>query len=436
MKSVLGEGDAAVVAMKRRIPSSVVRRWAAIIARYLSVQIVVQALNLVCGIMLVRVLSVHEYAFYTLANSMQATLILLADIGLTSALMATGGKVWQDRNRFGQLIQTGLHVRKTLALVGLCVVVPIVGWVFVSNGMSPLYAVVLCVVVLLGAGFRMTGDVLIIVPKLHGRIDRLQQVDLKGAAIRLVGTVIACASYVNAIVGVLVASLSLGYQNRMLRIWAREGADLSADTNDEDRRTIFEVVRRQAPNTIYYCVQGQIAVFLLSVFGSTTHIAEIGALSRLAVVFTLFGSVLTGILTPRFARSQEKSRMRNIYLGSIAVFGVIAGVLMIATLLAPGAILWVLGGKYAHLRKELVFMVVSSILYALVGVVYSLNAARAWLKGAWLSIPLTIVTQLCLIPLLDFHSVIGVVLFGCIPTIPCLVLYISMSYRGFRELRT
>jgi hypothetical protein len=62
-----------------------------------------------------------------------------------------------------------------------------------------------------------------------------------------------------------------------------------------------------------------------------------------------------------------------------------------------------------------------------------LNAARAWTAGSWINIPLTIATQLLLIPFVDFSTVSGVLTFNLISALPSLLLNIGLSYRGFGQ---
>jgi hypothetical protein len=95
----------------------------------------------------------------------------------------------------------------------------------------------------------------------------------------------------------------------------------------------------------------------------------------------------------------------------------------------------VLGNKYAHLERELLFMVAGAVVTAMAGTLWSLNAAKAWIAGSWLYIPLTLATQLALIPYTDFSSVTGVLIFNLVSAIPSLVLNLILSYRGFRSWR-
>lgn len=397
-------------------------------------QIIVQALGLVAGLLLIRTLPQREYAYFTLANTMQATLLLLADVGVGSALSATGGKVWQDKARFSELIATGLHVRKNLAWIGGAVALPLLCWMLIRNGTSVGYALLLTGAVLLGANYRLTTDVLTMVPRLHGRIDQLQKLDLGANVFRLAVLGAACLTYVNAAVAVLVASLSFGLQYVLIRRWAAEAVDLYAPTNTEDRQTIFQVVKQQAPNTIYYCVQGQLMVFLLSIFGNTRTIAEVGALGRLAVLFTIIGSIMTSIVVPQFARCQDKSRLRSMYAQILACFALLSVALVAFAMFLPTPFLWLLGKSYAHLQKELVYIVFLTVLGSFGGAIWSLNSSRAWTQGAWVSIPITIASQLVLFPWLKMSTVSGVVLFSSLSSIPGMIYLLYRAYRSFQVM--
>src|SRR4029077_4687323 len=98
---------------------------ARIIGNLAIVQAVVQILGFLSGILVIRSLTQQEYAYFTIANTMQGTLNLLADIGIRAGVVSIGGRVWQDRRRFGELINTGLQLRKQLSVVVCVVVVPI-----------------------------------------------------------------------------------------------------------------------------------------------------------------------------------------------------------------------------------------------------------------------------------------------------------------------
>src|SRR6476646_11298307 len=87
------------------------------VGHFASIQMLVQLIGFAAGILLVRRLDQHEYAYVTIANSMQGTINVLADIGISIGLVSIGGRVWHDRHRFGQLIKTASNLRRKLGAI-------------------------------------------------------------------------------------------------------------------------------------------------------------------------------------------------------------------------------------------------------------------------------------------------------------------------------
>jgi hypothetical protein len=211
--------------------------------------------------------------------------------------------------------------------------------------------------------------------------------------------------------------------------------DVDAPENEEDRAAMIGFIRNQAPNAVFFCVQGQITVFLISFFAHRpTSIAEVGALGRLGMIFAVLSNLLTNVFAPAFARCQDPRRLRWLYAGIVGGVAAFSLVIVAAAILFPREFLFVLGNKYAHLNRELPLMVGSAVLIALAGALWALNASKAWIAGSWLYIPLTLATQIALIPVTDFSSVRGVLIFSLFSAIPSLLLNLVLSYRGFRSL--
>jgi hypothetical protein len=145
-------------------------------------------------------------------------------------------------------------------------------------------------------------------------------------------------------------------------------------------------------------------------------------------------STLTNILVPAFARCQDKAKLRVLYAliaGGVALFSLI---LFGAAAMFPDQFLFILGNRYTHLHRELVLMVGGAVLIAFGSTLWMLNSSKAWINGSWLYIPLTLVTQIALVPFTDFSSVAGVLTFNLISTVPAVLLNLWLSYRGFRSL--
>jgi O-antigen/teichoic acid export membrane protein len=410
---------------------------ARIVGNFALVQAVVQLIGFASGILIVRTLAQHEYAYFTIANTMQGTMSVLADIGISVGLISIGGQVWQDRYRFGQLVNTALALRKYLGVIVVLVSTPVLWFLLFRNGAPRLYTVVLVLLVSASVGAQLSNDVLSVVPRLRSDIGRIQKIDFIGAIVRLSALLALMYIYLNAGVAIAVATAVYLLQFVMLRSYARSVIDADAPENDDDREAMLGFVRNLAGNAIFFCLQGQIAVFLISVFGRrASSVAEIGALGRLAMVFALLSNLLTNVFVPAFARAQTTRKLRWLYAGIVAGVSVFGLSILLGANLFPHEVLLVLGGNYTHLHTELVLMIASAVLSSITATLWALNAARAWVVGSWFYIPLTLVTQIALIPFVDFTSVAGVLTFNLVSTVPNLLLNLVLSCRGFHALQS
>src|SRR5437762_668631 len=107
---------------------------ARVVGSFAFVQGAVQMIGFLSGILVIRHLDQREYAYFTVANTMQGTLNLLADIGISIGLISIGGRVWHDRSRFGQLIKTASNLRRKLGAIAAIVITPILFFMLVKNG--------------------------------------------------------------------------------------------------------------------------------------------------------------------------------------------------------------------------------------------------------------------------------------------------------------
>jgi O-antigen/teichoic acid export membrane protein len=378
---------------------------AKIVGNFAFIQALVQLIGFASGILLVRWLDQNEYAYFTIANTMQGTINVLADMGISIGLMSIGGRVWEDRYRFGQLISTAKHFRWKLGLLAILFVTPILYWMLARNGASSSYAVILIGVIFFGLVIQFSLGILVVIPRLRSDISKIQNIDLIGAVTRLIVLTICLFLFLNAGVAILVSSMVFLLQYWLFRNYAAAVVDLNAPENPKDRAAMIGFIKNQAANAVFFCLQGQITVLLISFFGNrATSVAEVGALGRLAMIFTVLGQVLTNIFVPAFARCQEKTKLRLQYFAIVTGVAACCSAVIAAAALFPDQFLFVLGPKYFHLRHELLLMVTSTVIGVVTGALWFLNASKAWVTGAWLYIPLTLATQIALIPYTDFSE--------------------------------
>jgi O-antigen/teichoic acid export membrane protein len=411
-----------------------VRKWVPILAKFAFVQAVVQVLGFAAGLLIVRTLPKREYAFYTIGNTMLGAILVLADSGISSALTAIGGRVWRDSQLLGSLLNTAFQLRRQLAALTLLAVVPVLVWLLAQNGASRLTIAGLVVAVLAGSGLELITRIYAVALRLKSEIRQIQNQALVSASVKLAIVGIALFVFMNAEVAILSVVIGYAVQFIMLRRWVRREVDRSAPADPVMRSEIVSVLKRQAPHSIYYCLQGQITVWLISIFGNAESVANVGALGRLAVVFLLLSSVTAEVVLPAFARIQSAQQLRRRYFQIVAGYFAVSVSSVAAVALFPKQILSVLGHQYSGLYTEGVLMAACAVVSATAGLLWAINSARAWIVPPASLIPCTIVVQVATISFLDLSTVRGVLLFTMYSWIPSIVLSVWLAMRKMRGM--
>ena len=186
------------------------------VGRFASVQMIVQLIGFAAGILLVRQMEQREYALFTVTNTMQGTMNVLADVGISIGMVSIGGRVWRDTQRFSELVRTGLKLRRVLGIVAILAITPLLYYMLTKNGATPIYAAILIVAVFLALSAQLSIGVLEVVPRLRSDIRLIQKIDLTGAISRLVVLLALACIFLNAGIAAFVGSGALLLQFYLL----------------------------------------------------------------------------------------------------------------------------------------------------------------------------------------------------------------------------
>ena len=415
------------------LPAGGRRQWMAAVGRFITVQFAVQLLMAACGFLIVRSLTKSEYAIFVVANTLQGTMNALADAGATIGLTAIGGQHWQDRHRLGQIMNSTLAIRRKMMTAAVLAGTPLLVWLLWRNGASLLYAALLTAVSLAGLYFQVGLSVYRVVLQLHSRLGRLQQTDFLLAVLRLLLVGGFALWFLDAALAIGVMSLCLLVQRGQVRAGAREEGDARATGREEDRAFIRAKIRQVMPDTLFYCFQGQLWVILVTLFGGSKEVADVGALGRLAVIFNLVFVVMNNAVVPAFSRCQDLRTLRRRYVQITTAFALLGAGLVGLTWLVPGPLLWIIGGRYANLQHELVLSTALTVVSGVSTVMWLLNAAKGWTNYLWLDIPLRLAIQTGLYFVLNLSTVSGVLWFSLLSTASPLIVTVWHAWRGMRS---
>ncbi|WP_144138164.1 lipopolysaccharide biosynthesis protein [Paraburkholderia sp. BCC1884] len=408
------------------------------LAKFFSREALLQGINFLCGIWVVRTLSVHEYAWYTIAVTLLGAGSVLCDIGVGAALMSVAGRLWPDRAKINSVFAVAFATRIKFFLVFGGVVFA-AGLLLLGKSQAPLIlSVCIMGLVVLITYFQLNFDLLAVLPKLEQSLGVLQRITISGALTRLVvlSLILLSPHTVTALVAALVAMAFQAYQIR--RHYDLSNKDTGVPVA-EVKEEFLRVAKRQAPASIYFCIQGQLNVFLLGYFGSATQVAQLGALGRIAALLLVAQSVFANILMPRFSILKDKAEMRRKYLQYVGLFLCIITVFLGAAALFPGLMLGILGGKYSgqngELSTELLLILGSASLYVIEGLLYSLNMSRAWIAPSWIQVVTTLALQALLLCFMSMDSISRVVMFSSISPVVSISVYVILATMHFSKLK-
>lgn len=389
-------------------------KWGKLISVTGGAQLLIQGAGFICGIFIIRILSTEQYAYYTLANTMLGTMTVLADGGISTGVMAEGGKNWRDKPELGKILATGMHMRQQFAVGSLLVSVPILYYLLQEQGVIWWQSILLILCLTPTFWAQLSGSLLQTVPKLHQDINDLLKVNVQINVLRLLITIPSLLLFPFAAVAILASGASQVRGNLQFRDLSLKKADWQTGSSEYYRKRIMKTVKRILPGSIYYCISGQITVWLIAIFSTTESIAQIGALSRLMMLLTLVRLSVDMLIVPRYARLPPDRR--TIIVRFFQVLGLLlalSGVIVGAVYLFPDLFLWILGSKYQDLETEVVLMTLGSCLALISGVAHVMSSSRGIIPNPYLFIAATILTQVFVLYfLVDYTTLTGVILFS------------------------
>jgi len=410
--------------------------WGKLVSITGSVQIIIQVVGFVSGVMIIRLLPVQEYALYTIANTMLGTMTLLADGGISTSVMAEGGKVWQDKKKLGIVLKTGLELRKKFAIGSLLISLPILFYLLLHNGASLLTSI-LITTSLIPAFFAALSDTLLeIVPKLHQDILPLQKNQLSVGIGRLILTGLTIFIFPWTFVAILASGIPRIYGNIKLRKISESFVDKEQTSDPIVQKVILKVVKRNMPGAIYYCISGQISIWLISLFGNTTSIAQIGAIGRIAIMLGIVNTLFSTLVVPRFSRIQNQpEKLINIYTKLLLLISTLSILIILASYLFSNQILWILGENYLKLNYELVLLIISSSINLIMALSLNLTLNRGWVLNPIISISLQIIPTIIGCIVFNISTLTGVLYMNILVSITQMIVYILYGYYKLFNLK-
>lgn len=410
------------------------RAWGRRLLAFFLGQGAIQALNLLTGFLLVRWLSAEAFAQYSVAFGFQSSIGVLADMGVAGSIVALAGQGGTDPETIGRYTRSAKHLRGWL----LALVLPgaVVGFLWLTGRQA-------------GWGWELRlallGSVLfslwcqgwlafLEVPLLtHQRLGDYYRAQLPGIGWRLGASgALFALGRLGAATTAWINSLSM---LAVALAFRRRGRGLVAEPARADpgaNREMLRYLGPLAPGMIFYALQGQLTLWLITAFGRSQNIAEVAALGRLTqVLLVLFA--LNGVIISPYVARLPFAKLAGRYVLLAAGATVMGVTLTLFSLAFPSAMLWIIGPRYAHLAPEFPWSIAAWSLNYLGAVLWTISTARKWVF--WWHTALFIVTitavQAVGVWALDLTTTLGIFQFSILTALAGLAVYLVGAARGY-----
>jgi O-antigen/teichoic acid export membrane protein len=365
-------------------------------------QSALQLLNAATGLALLRLLPKAEFAIYAVVLGIMGMIGILTDIGFGGAIQGLVGTRYQDKRILGSYIMAASLIRRILlqmVTVGAILLFVIFRKSnYGSIGRSELLFIAIAALVTLQ--FQAWASYYETPLLLNNRLVAFYAPQLSAAVLRMLGVFILYFTHSLSSTTVIIANtLSIIVMGVSYRIMARRWIEVPRVLPKEQAREMIRYLTPLIPMYVYTALQGQVSLFLITVFGHVSQIAEVAAAGRIGQLFLLLNSSNSVLVTPFFSKTPPAMFVRR--LGYVISAAGAVGVLMIASVkIWPAPYLFLLGAKYSDLTAQVQTVVYTSAVAYFLNTLWAIAVARKWVfwwSGVLQVVVLTLVQLGCVV---------------------------------------
>ncbi len=400
---------------------------------YFTVQGVTIAANLLYGLLCVRLLPSSEYAKFVVVFGVQGTLLILMDVNFSGTLIPLIGDRIDDRKLIADYVASLRQLSYwSFGLVGLGTLI-FYPQLVKHRGWNWSVIISMILILLLSTWFLRIGSAygtVLIILRRRSLWYRAQVVSSVGTLILLL--VFWAFHWLGPFSAILINVSGIVYIGVDYYTHARKLLTVVGVPSRRLERAIVGLALPNVPQAIFFALQGQVSLFLITFLGHTQGVSSVGALARLGQIFLIFKQANMLFIEPYFAKL-PKAKMRRGYILALSVAAVVCVVVVQLTLWFPQLLLWVLGPQYAGLRYEVKLSIIAGAVSFFSSVMWTVHSARRFVYwwNVGLSIVLTIAVQALCIVKFDMSTVRGVLYLTLATNVTSLFINILSGAFGF-----
>jgi len=403
------------------------------LARFFTSQGITLVGNLTYGLLCVRWLPTTDYAMFVVLFGIQGSLAVLMDIGASGSIVPLVGQHIHDRQLIADYIASLRQLAHRLYIImGICLAISFPFLVHNRNWSWRTVTAMIAILLVSTWFVRVSAAYSAVLIILRDRPNWYL-----GQMIASLGTlalllVFAVLHWLNGFAAILInvsgiVFMGLFYYRRSQQLLGTEGIPTAAK-----RSAIFRLTMPNVPSVIFYALQGQISLLLITYFGRTSGVASIGALGRLGQIFVLFGQMNPLLVEPYFARLRPE-KFKSSYFSALTIVTLICVGVTGFSATFPQLFLWVLGPQYRNLTREVIYVIAASSLGYFGGVLWVIHSSRKYIYW-WnniATIVLTLGIQLAFILKGDLSSVKTLLLLNLVTASAGFMVNVLAGIYGF-----
>jgi O-antigen/teichoic acid export membrane protein len=392
-----------------------------------------QGVNLIIGLFLVRALSVSEYAKFGLASGFQTTTSILMDLGYAATIIPLVGERISDRALVGRYVQGAKSLRNRAFWV-ISPFASIAFLVITHRQKWPLPIQIVMLASVLVALYSSGTVSYASVPLFLYRRLRDYYIPQTIAGICRFGVyhTLGTLGGLNSWTAAGCNALNIAINGYLLEKKSSSSIEWPEEEDPVTRKEISRYVLPAAPAILIGAFHGQIALLLISIFGTTVGIAQVAALGRIGQLFNVLMTFNVVIVEPYMARLRRE-QLRPTYLRLIAL-AIIGSVLLVSlAFLEPNIFLWFLGPKYVELRSLIGWVLLTACINYIAGLIWIMNRSRKWLfwRGTIAELVLLLVIQVGFVTIFGVRTTRNAVMFSFASSFCYVIAHSYVAVHGF-----
>lgn len=367
-----------------------INKWIFLQGGFVSSQGFIRLIDFFTAILILRFLSIPEYALYIIASNLLGVGSICSDLSLSQALLSVGAKYHDDHKSLSSLFVTAMKYRRILYFASIMVLVILAFIMTRGHNWSVLNILLSVLFVLISAWFQQKVSMLTSVLYIYHDSKGIFQFRMSSSLVRILLTVFLCKLFPYAYIALFINLVGIVLHNFVVSSICKKYINYAADSSIAIGQKLKDFVAPLIPSNFYYLLQGQIAIFLLTIFGQTTSIAQVGALGRLGQVIGLLEELNPAYVLPYFAKLKDKKDLIKKAIFILFVQLTFALIILLTTIIFPNFYLFVLGKNYYDLSGLLPFAILGPLVCFVGNTCYSLLLSQSFTKLQYLRIPIGI----------------------------------------------